>query len=240
MYASGGLQQIREAVRQQGRVKSRVSPSSKLYKNEKPLRDIVSEEIRSRIFAGELRPGARLIERDLADTFEVSRFPVREALRALQNEGLVEHLPSRGMVVKTLNRQEVIELFDIREALEVLAARLAAGRAAQGSFDGLRRLVGESRAALDVGDLNAAHEANSGFHDEIIAMSGNALLESMLEPLLGRLHWLFRQISDFEQVSAEHAFLCEAILSGDPQRAASAARSHVLSYRRQTLEYLFG
>ncbi len=216
------------------------TPSSKLYRNQKPLRDIVGDEIRSRIFSGSFAPGTRLVERELAERFDVSRLPVREALRVLQNEGLVENLPSRGIVVKTLTERDVVELFDIREALEVLAVRLAAARVADNVPNKLRQFVNESQEAISRGELDAAHSANSQFHDEIIALSDNALLQSMLEPLLGRLHWLFRQIPDFERLSSEHDELCSAIEAGEPARAAEVARAHVLSYRRRTLAYLFG
>ena len=216
------------------------SPSSKLYKNEKPLREIVGNEIRSRIFSGDFPPGYRLVERDLAEMFQVSRLPVREAIRVLHNEGLVEPLPSRGIVVKTLSRREINELFDIREALEVLATRQAAERIDDAAVRALRESIEASERSIAVGDLDAVHAANSRFHDQILALSGNSLLQHTLEPLIARLHWLFRQIPDVEQLCAEHGVLCDAIGSGDPDAAAEAARSHVLSYKHQTLEFLFG
>jgi DNA-binding GntR family transcriptional regulator len=217
-----------------------VTVPSKLYRHEQPLREIVSADLRSRIFRGLLPPGARLVERDLADELEVSRFPVREALRILHQEGLVENLPTRGTVVKRLERREVEEIFDIREMLEALASRSAAGRVAAGIPSRLRDHVLESRRAWTSGDLDAAHASNTEFHDDIIDLSGNLTLQNMLTPLLGRLHWLFRQISDFEQVCLEHAALCDAIEAGEPEAAAAEAQRHVLSYRTQTLQHLFG
>lgn len=214
--------------------------SNKLYRNEKPLREIVGEEIRNRIFNGTFPPGTRLVERDLAEMFSVSRLPVREALRVLLNEGLVENLPSRGVVVRTLDRRQVSELFDIREALEVLAVRQATERIAGGAPNSLEEMLAEARIAFREGDVDAAQAASSRFHDQIIALTGNELLQTLLEPLLGRLHWLFRQVADFEQVTAEHEDLARAILSGDPERAAASARAHVLTYRARTLAYLFG
>lgn len=215
------------------------SSSASIYRNDRPLRDIVGDQIRERIYDGTLEPGARLVERDLAARFEVSRLPVREALRTLANDGLVEHLPSRGVVVRRLDRRQVEELFDIREALEVLAARQAAARTTPESADALASSATRAHDALSVGDREAAAVANARFHDDIIELSGNELLQSMLAPLLGRLHWLFRQISDFEEVAAEHDALLEAIKSGQPDRAAKAARRHVRTYRTKTLAYLF-
>ncbi len=218
-----------------------VSTTTKgVYRHERPLREIVSGEIRSRIFDGTYPPGTRLIERDLADEFGVSRFPVREAVRILHREGLVENLPTRGIVVKNLDRREVEEIFDIRESLEALASRLAAERVASGSPSQLQRHVDDARVALHSGDLEAAREANSAFHDEIIRFSGSSTLQDVLTPLMGRLHWLFGQVSDLDQVCSEHNRLCSAIDSGDPVVAAEEAKRHVVSYRNLTLKHLFG
>lgn len=213
--------------------------SSKLYRNDKPLRDIIGEEMRRRIFSGDLVPGTRLTERDLAEQFSVSRLPVREALRMLLNERLVEYLPSRGVVVRMLDESQVSELFDIREALEVLASRQAANQIAGGADDILTETVRQARNAQAEGNPDATHEANCRFHDQMVSLSGNDLLESLLAPLLGRLHWLFRQITDFDQVVAEHETLCDAITSADPERAAALARAHVRTYRTLTMNYLF-
>src|SRR5699024_12648833 len=99
---------------------------SGIYRKQRPFGDIVVEGIRTRIYDGTLEPGTRLVEREIAEEFDVSRLPVREALRILQNEGLVESLPTRGMIVCELSLRLVSELFDVREALESLAARQAA------------------------------------------------------------------------------------------------------------------
>lgn len=213
--------------------------SGALYLNGSPLREIISEKIRSRILSGAYVPGTRLVERDLAAEFDVSRSPVREAIRILNQEGFVESLATRGIVVKKLTRREVEEIFDLREALEALASRLAAQRVAAGAVSSLDEFVTQSRIAVDAKNFDEAHTANSAFHDRMIAFSDNNNLQVVLAPLMGRLHWIFRQISDFEQVYREHAALSEAIESGDPLRAAMEAEKHVQSYRTRTIEYLF-
>lgn len=218
------------------KARSAVMPSSKLYRHDKPLRDIVGECIRNAIYDGTFPPGARLVERDLAEEYLVSRLPVREALRILQNEGLVEHLPTRGVVVRTLDRRQVSELYDIREALEVLAARQAAERIAEGTENHLAATLREMRDALAAGNIKAAYAANSRLHDEITQLSGNALLAETLEPLVGRVGLLRHKIEDFDRTHAEHEAMCEAIFSGDPDRAAAAARDHVRSSRERTLK----
>jgi DNA-binding GntR family transcriptional regulator len=213
--------------------------SSKLYRNKKPLRDIVGERIRNGIYDGTLLPGTRLVEQELAERYSVSRLPVREALRILHNEGLVEHLPTRGMVVRALDRRQVSELYDLREALEVLAARQATERVAQGAENRLAAMMRRASEAVDAGDVPAAHAANSGLHHEITALSGNTLLAETLEPIVGRVDWLRRKIEDFGLIHAEHEALAEAIASGVPDRAATAARDHVRASRQRTLEWLF-
>ncbi|WP_432165424.1 GntR family transcriptional regulator [Streptomyces sp. bgisy031] len=213
--------------------------SSRLYRNKKPLRDIVGEHLRTSIYDGTLPPGTRLVEQELAQQYSVSRLPVREALRILHNEGLVEHLPTRGVVVRTLDRRQVSELYDLREALEVLAARQAAGRVAEGAENHLAATMERAGEAAGAGDAAAAHAANSSLHEEITALSGNLLLAETLEPIVGRVDWLRRKIEDFSLIQAEHEVLTEAITNGDPDAAATAARRHVRASRGRTLRGLF-
>ncbi|MFC9458197.1 GntR family transcriptional regulator [Streptomyces sp. NPDC058430] len=213
--------------------------SSRLYRNKKPLRDIVGEHLRNSIYDGTLPPGTRLVEQELAQQYSVSRLPVREALRILHNEGLVEHLPTRGVVVRTLDRRQVSELYDLREALEVLAARQAAARVADGAESHLAATMKRAGEAAGAGDAAAAHAANSSLHEEITVLSGNLLLAETLEPIVGRVDWLRRKIEDFTLIHAEHEALAEAITNGDPDAAATAARHHVRASRGRTLSGLF-
>jgi DNA-binding GntR family transcriptional regulator len=204
-----------------------------------PLRDQVRDEIRLRIIDGRLAPGTRIVERDIAAELAVSRVPVREALRMLQTEGFVSVVPRKGVVVRSLSRVDVVELFDVREALEVLATRRAAETATTARLRRLGQLLAKARKAIDAGDPAAAAAANDAFHDEIILLAGNELLASLLEPLQGRLHWLFRQIADLDALWSEHKDLYDAIASGDPDRAAGQALRHVRANREVALEMLF-
>ena len=123
------------------------------------LREVVIGRIRQRVYNGEYRPGERLVERDLASDFGVSRLPVREALRTLRQEGLLTELPKRGIAVRSLERKDVEELFDVREALEVMACQLAAQRATEDDLGMLRDLVQRSREAVSAHDVITAREA---------------------------------------------------------------------------------
>jgi DNA-binding GntR family transcriptional regulator len=204
------------------------------------LRDQVCEELRDRIIAGRLRPGYRLVERDLATEFGVSRVPVREAIRILVGEGFVKALSPRRIVVMELSRRDVEELFDVREALEVLAARLATQQADRTGLRQMERLLEEAHRATMSDRPEEISRANAAFHRHIVELADNALLASILEPLEGRLRWLFQQIDDPGHLWKEHLALYEAIASGDADAAARHALQHVREYRRIALRLLYG
>ncbi|WP_461157225.1 GntR family transcriptional regulator [Saccharopolyspora tripterygii] len=202
-----------------------------------PLRDQVHDELQARISDGRLRPGDRIFEQELAIEFGISRVPVREAIRMLQSGGMVEVRPRRrGVFVRSLDRQQLVELFDVREALEALAARLAAERCDSADVEHLGELATRAREALDSADTDAMSEANTEFHDKLVAVSRNDLLASMLEPLHGRLAALFRLNLEPERVCGEHEELYAAIASGDAERAATIAQSHVRASRAMVLD----
>lgn len=192
----------------------------------KPLRDRVRDELRERIIDGVYPPGTRLVETEIAAQLGVSRLPVREGLRALESEGFVKTLPRRGAVVVELSPQDVEELFDVREALEMLASRQAAERATKAELRRVRAILDRACRALDAGDRVALGRANEAFHDAILRLSGNKLLQSVLEPLQGRLHWLLRQTGDPYDLLEEHTAWFEAIAAGSPDLAAERAREH--------------
>ncbi|WP_171110546.1 MULTISPECIES: GntR family transcriptional regulator [Streptomyces] len=204
------------------------------------VRERVLAGLRQDIIAGRLRPGDRLVERELAERFEVSRVPVREAIRALVAEGFVLFETPRRAVVRRLTPVDVRELFELREALEVYAAGLAASRATPQALTELRELLRNAADATEAGDAETITDINTRFHDRILAMAGNSLLISVMEPVDGRLRWLTRQNEEWPQLLTEHRELYEAIASGDPDRARTHALSHVRANYRSTVRHLFG
>jgi DNA-binding GntR family transcriptional regulator len=200
---------------------------------ERPLRETVRDTLRTRIFEGHYAPGTRLVERDLAAEFSVSRLPVREALRMLRQEGLISDRGARGAEVSSLSPKDVEDLFDVRQSLEVLACRLAAKRATKDDLAYLKRLLDNAEAFLAKGSIMEAHRSNSEFHDAITGIADNNFLKSALEPLQGRMHWLFRHVSDLPELIREHRELYAAIASGDPDKAAAQSASHIGKYRDQ-------
>jgi DNA-binding GntR family transcriptional regulator len=204
------------------------------------VRERVLAGLRQDIIAGRLRPGDRLVERELAERFGVSRVPVREAIRALVTEGFVLFETPRRTVVRRLTPTDVRELFELREALEVYAAGLAATRAAPEALAELAGLLRAAALATGAGDAEAITDVNTRFHDRILALAGNSLLRSVMEPVDGRLHWLTRQNEEWPQLLTEHRELYEAIASGDPARARAHALRHVRANYRATVRHLFG
>lgn len=199
----------------------------------RPLREEVRDTLRHRIFEGHYPPGARLIERDLATEFGVSRLPVREALRMLRQEGLIEDRLPKGSVVRGLSPKDVRDLFAVRHALEVLASRLAAESATPRDIAHLDELLDRASDALARGAVLEAHQANNEFHDYITHIADNGFLRTALEPLQGQMHRLFRHVNDLGELIQEHRDLLAAIATGDPERAAAQSTHHIDKYKEQ-------
>ncbi|OFI37112.1 GntR family transcriptional regulator [Arthrobacter sp. SW1] len=203
-----------------------------------PLRETVRETLRHRIVEGHYAPGARLVERELAAEFDVSRLPVREALRMLSQEGLLSEPGPRGAEVNAMGAKDVEDLFEMRQLLESFACRLAAERATSEDLDKLAGLLDYSARCLARGAKMAGYHANIEFHEEIIRIANNSFLKSSLDPLQGRMHLLFQHRSELSGLIQEHRDLYEAIASGDPERAAAQAASHVARYRDELIRSL--
>ncbi|NGN69862.1 GntR family transcriptional regulator [Streptomyces sp. A7024] len=201
------------------------------------LRDRVYDTLRRRILEVELQPGDRLVERDLAAELEVSRIPLREAISRLEADGLVLVVPRRGALVAPFTPADVRDLFDVRESLESLAARLSAERADDAALSRLAARLDAARTATRRRDRAAIAAANAGFHADIIDTAANPLLTSMMRPLEARTHWLFRLTAqrDPGRQCAEHEELYEAIAAHDADRAAAVAHTHVADGRAESL-----
>lgn len=209
--------------------------------SDRSLSEKIYQQIRDRIIDGELAPGTRLRERDLAESLDVSRVPVREALPQLEIDGFVQVLPRRGAVVTQLTMRDVQELFDVRESLEVLAARLASQRVAEVGCEALRLALERSRAATASDDEAEIAAANAAFHQAVLELSGNRMLQTLIRPTVARLQWLFR-LTSFRSHSQfdEHEQLFEAISEGNEALAASIAYVHTARGRAPSIKALTG
>ena len=145
-----------------------------------PLRDIVFKTLREAIVTGELKPGERLMEIRLANEMGVSRTPVREAIRKLEQEGLVTLIARKGAEVAPINARDLREVLEIRKALEGLACQLACQKATEEDLRGLREMNEMIRQAIEENDNERIAKLDSDFHECICVMSDNTQLISML------------------------------------------------------------
>lgn len=177
---------------------------------------------------GEMRPGDRLVESELAERFGVSRTPVREALQRLETQGLLRR-EGRSLIVASLDHGQLADLYAVREQLEGLAARLAARHAAPEEVRVLRRLLAEDRAML--GDPEALARANRRFHAQIHLASHNKFLMAQLD-LVHRSMALVAGTSlaadgRGARALAEHEAIVEAIERREEDAAEAALRAHI-------------
>jgi DNA-binding GntR family transcriptional regulator len=197
--------------------------------------DAVYEVLRRSILDGELPPGHRLRSDVLANELKVSRTPVREALRKLETEGLVDASRS-GLVVRQSSEEDLIEIFYLREALEGMAARLAAENATRAEIDELHALFEDMEAVAARGDIALVRKLTGEFHVLVCRASHNKRLIQSLQGLLD--HVRQAQSSTLympgrpADALKEHRALLRAIEKRDPDLAETLARQH----RRKTLE----
>ncbi|MEX0707342.1 MAG: GntR family transcriptional regulator [Woeseia sp.] len=197
----------------------------------KPLHSEVAERLRSLIVQGELAPGDRLNERVLAERFNISRTPLREAIKILALEGLVRLLPNRGAEVTQLTRSNVEDMFQVVGALEALAGELACQRASDDDIAEIRRLHNEMWARFEAGDRAEYFTLNQRIHAKIVDCAGNAELSAIYRNLAQRLHRA-RYMANFSKdrwshAMQEHEEILDAIASRDSARLNSILKSHL-------------
>ncbi len=178
---------------------------------------------------GDLKPGTRLRETDLADRFGVSRTPIREGLKRLEAQGLAVHQPNRGMVIPTLNNDQLNELYVVREVLEGMVARLAAQHASEAEIALLREMVAHDRTrGADPYELAAANRA---FHRRLTLAGHNTYLAAQIDHMKQSLLLLDgTTFSDADRRKAaieEHEAIVDAIEARDFDRADIAGRRHI-------------
>lgn len=195
------------------------------------LREVVADEIRDMIRRGDLQPGERLLEDRLAEQLGVSRNPVREALRALENTGLVEVRPRRGAHVATLDPERAVELLELRAELEAFAAKLAARRRTPEQLDEIRAVLDSGREATAASDVVKAASAHRQFHLAIERAAANSYLGPAVEPLRAQTELVFSLLVDRRGIVgwSEHVDILAAIEAGDPDAAQRATRRHMSS-----------
>jgi len=206
------------------------------------LVDLATERLRAEILSGELQPGDRIVEDQIRRRYGISRAPLREALRLLAQQGLVEHLPRRGMRVTTWSPTDIRQLFEIRHVLERHAV-LSALPLSHGEGDPLARvraLLAEMHTAERRGDRLAKDDAHRAFHAAVVGLAGNRQLELALAPILLKLQLPMavnlRREADVHSPTQgldRHAAILAALESDDAETVLGALDRHgELAYLR--------
>ena len=195
------------------------------------LRHMVEEKLRAAIAAGVFKPGQRLVERELCELIGVGRTSVREALRQLEAEGLVETVPHRGPAVRSISVDEARQLYDVRALLEGYAARAFAENPRPELLERLRRSIEELRQAVRKKDHRALVNSKTGFYDILMEGGGNLFIREVLTGLHNRINMLrftsMTQPGRLRQSLQEVRAIYDAIASGDADAAEAASRRHI-------------
>lgn len=208
------------------------------------LSRLVEREVERMILAGELTPGERLNEGAIAQRLQVSRGPVREALRGLERSGLVTSVVNRGVFVREVSLAEALEAYEVRSTLLHTVGRKLASAPDPKLIEDLETLWRQMSDAVRTEDLATYYPLNVAFHHQLVAGAGNRRLLSIYESLVNELH-LFRRRSLVEQgrmreSNAEHRAILDAIRARDPDTAARLLEHHVSHGRDRLLEALGG
>lgn len=195
--------------------------------------DRIAAELRTRILEGRLVPGQRLISRDMIEQLGTSRGSLREAFRQLEAGGLIDIVPNRGAIVRKLSRDEVVNIYQIREALEGFSVRLAAQHIDErDNRERFTRVLERGRVHAVKPVFQAFIADNREFHQEIVRLCGNPQLGELIDKYqLPAFMVQLRQIISIEQMIAntiaEHEDIGKAILAGDPDAAYLAMKRHL-------------
>ena len=205
----------------------------------RPLSEEAYDVLRAAILSGRLPAGARIVEADIARQMSTSRSPVREAVRKLEHEGIVEYVPRRGTVVVGLSREDVADAYQLRAHLEAYGARLAATRATPESLARLMELIQLMRECGVAQDLDGLVAADVEFHRQVCRASGSRRLLQLWETL-NPARWTLitgLRVSDLslEQIAERHWPILAALQSGKPDTAETIIRTHILELGERVL-----
>lgn len=208
-----------------------------------PLRDVVFNTLRQAILKGELKPGERLMEIQLANKLGVSRTPVREAIRKLELEGLVLMIPRKGAEVAEITQSGYGGVLEVRTALEELAVKDACDHITDAQLSELKKASNEFKKALLEGkDLVTCADADMHFHDVILSATNNRRLIQMLNNLSEQMYrYRMEYLKDertHKTLIEEHDAIRRALKKHDKVKAGAAIRVHIDNQKRSILESL--
>ena len=196
-----------------------------------PLRDVVFNTLRQAILKGELAPGERLMEIQLAEKLGVSRTPIREAIRKLELEGLVLMIPRKGAEVARISEKSMRDVLEVRRSLEELAIELACERMTEEDFKELDLAQNAFKKAVAGGTAMEIAETDEAYHDIIYNSTGNTRLVQILNNLREQMYrYRLEYVKDeanYKRLIAEHRVIYEAIRDRDRQTGAEAIKNHI-------------
>jgi DNA-binding GntR family transcriptional regulator len=196
-----------------------------------PLRDVVFKTLRQAILTGELKPGERLMEIHLAEKLGVSRTPIREAIRQLELEGLVVMIPRKGAQVAHMTEKSMLDVLEVRLALDELSVRLACERITDDEILKLKEACIAFEKAVETADYKNIASADVAFHDIIFASTRNPRLSQMVNNLAEQMYrYRFEYIKDsaiHAVLIKEHRIILDAISSRDADAAVKAIHTHI-------------
>lgn len=199
--------------------------------NHRPLRELVYEELKRQIMIGEIPPGTRMMEVEMADDMGVSRTPVREAIRKLEKEGLVSIEPRRGAYASDVSIKDLIDVLEVRQYLEGMAAELAASQITKDEKIKLVEAAEKYKASIADGDIYSIIHADEAFHTTVVGFSNNKTLVQMVnqvQELALRFRYIFYEdFARFQGQPKEHQEIVDAILAGDGEQAKQLASAHI-------------
>ncbi|MCT4593287.1 MAG: GntR family transcriptional regulator [Anaeromicrobium sp.] len=199
--------------------------------NYRPLRDVVFDHLRNSILNGELKPGERLMEVQLAGQLGVSRTPVREAIRKLELEGLVVMIARKGAYVADLSVKDILDVIEVRSVLEGLAASLAADRMSGEDVSELKEISNKFKACFEEENADGMIEQDRKFHECILKSTRNSKLIQINQGLQEQIHRFriiyFSEYSQAKDLLEEHEEILNAIIRRDPIKAKEIAATHV-------------
>ena len=216
-------------------LKTRAAAAIELVRQES-LTSLVQREVERRILAGEISPGAKLNEAELAAAMGISRGPVREAFRALEQAGLVHTQKNRGVFVRQVSVEEADEIYEVRAGLEAQIGRLAAQRISREQVEGLRDIVRRMQAVGRKRDPDASFPLNIEFHEALAAAARNRALAATYRRVVNELNLYRREAirRDVEIIplsTREHEAIVDAVAKGDAARAERLLYEHVINSR---------
>ncbi|ALS97058.1 GntR family transcriptional regulator [Lacimicrobium alkaliphilum] len=207
------------------------------------ISDKIYNQLSAQIISGEIKPGQKLEEQEIANQFGVSRTPIREAFRLLHTSGLVESKAHRGVTVIELDIEQLGDMYEALQELEALCARLSAERMTAVERKQIERMHQQSKQAVEEEDVERFAELNDQLHSAIHQGSRNKTLLETIAKMRKRLTlyrqpWLFEKRNRLETSFSEHGELVDAILKGDKDKAFDAMRNHISNTSLGTIDYL--